>query len=123
MNMNRSIVLSLLTAALMATCVTESFAAAPVVWPVRRSRYYDWNKPYAHTAYGAPVSLVVPPTATLQTNWGWGVGSSRIERLDHQFNRNYPGACASGFGGQYRSTPIWPSDTTQFGVYNVRAPW
>ena len=89
--MNRRLVLSLLAAAVIAASVAESFAAAPYIWPVRRSRYYDWNKPYAHTAYGQPVSLVVPPTATMQTNWGWGVGSSRLERLDHQFRRNYPG--------------------------------
>ena len=63
----------------------------------------------------------LPPTATLQTNWGWGVGSSRIERLDHQFMRNYPGP--GPFGVPYKSTPIWPSDTTQFGVYHVRGPW
>jgi hypothetical protein len=119
--MNRRLVLSLLAVAMVAAIAAEAFAASPVVWPVRRSRYYDWNKPYAHTAYGAPVSMVVPPTATMQTNWGWGVGSSRLERLDHQFGRNYPGG--GPFGGPYRTTPIWPSDTTQFGVYNVRAPW
>ena len=119
--MNRRLVLSLLAAAVIAASAVETFAAAPVVWPVRRSRFYDWNKPYANTTYGAPVSLVVPPTATMQTNWGWGVGSSRLERLDHQFNRNYPGS--GPFCGPNRTTPIWPSDTTQFGVYNVRGPW
>lgn len=119
--MNRRFLLSLLAVAMIAAMAAEAFAASPVVWPVRRSRYYDWNKPYSHTAYGAPVSLVVPPTATMQTNWGWGVGSSRLERLDHQFGRNYPGG--GQFGGPYRTTPIWPSDTTQFGVYNVRGPW
>jgi hypothetical protein len=119
--MNRRLVLSLVAAAVIAVSALESATAAPYIWPVRRSRYYDWNKPYAHTAYGAPVSLVVPPTATMQTNWGWGVGSSRLERLDHQFMRNYPGAGYSG--GPYRTTPIWPSDTTQFGVYHVRGPW
>jgi hypothetical protein len=119
--MNRRFVVTLLAAAIVATCAAETFAAKPVVWPVRRSRYYDWNKPYAYTAYGQPVSLVVPPTATLQTNWGWGVGSSRLERLDHQFSRNFPGY--GPFGGPYRTTPIWPSDTTQFGVYYVRGPW
>ena len=55
-------------------------SAAPNHWPVRRAWYYDWNKNYANTTYGQPVSLVVPPTATMQTNWGWGVGSSRLER-------------------------------------------
>jgi hypothetical protein len=119
--MNRRFALSLLTAAVIAASVAECLAAAPNVWPVRRARWYDWNKQYAHTTYGQPVALVVPPTATLQTNWGWGVGSSRLQRLDHQFMRNYPGY--GPFGGGNRTTPIWPSDTTQFGVYNVRGPW
>jgi hypothetical protein len=119
--MNRRFVLSLLAIGLIAACVAESFAAAPVGWPVRRTPFKHVNKTYAHTSYGAPVSLVVPPTATMQTNWGWGVGSSRLERLDHQFGRNYPGG--GNFGGPYGTTPIWPSDTTQFGVYHVRAPW
>jgi hypothetical protein len=89
--------------------------------PIRRAEWYNWNRNYAHTEYGAPVALVVPPTAQLQTNYGWGVASSRISRIDHQFQRNYPGE--GQFGGPYRSTPLWPSDTTQFGVYPVRGPW
>jgi hypothetical protein len=89
--------------------------------PVRRAKFYNWNGNYAHTEYGAPVALVVPPTANLQTNWGWGVASSRISRIDHQFQRNWPGF--GPYGGPYRPTPIWPSDTTQFGVYYVRGPW
>jgi hypothetical protein len=89
--------------------------------PVRRAKFYNWNGNYRHTEYGAPVALVVPPTANLQTNWGWGVASSRISRIDHQFQRNWPGF--GPFGGPYRPTPVWPSDTTQFGVYYVRGPW
>jgi hypothetical protein len=89
--------------------------------PVHRSRYYNWNRNYAHTEYGQPVSLVVPPTANLQTNYGWGVASSRISRIEHQFQRNYPGS--GMFGGPFRPTPVWPSDTSQFGVYYVRGPW
>jgi hypothetical protein len=89
--------------------------------PIRRAQWYNWNRNYAHTEYGAPVALVVPPTAQLQTNYGWGVASSRISRIDHQFQRNYPGE--GQFGGPYRSTPLWPSDTIQFGVYPVRGPW
>lgn len=89
--------------------------------PVYRARYYNWNRNYAYTDYGQPTALVVPPTAQLQTNWGWGVASSRVSRIDHQFQRNYPGD--GQFGGPFRPTPVWPSDTTQFGVYYVRAPW
>ena len=93
----------------------------PYMKPVRRAQCYNWNRRYAHVQYGQPVALVVPPTANLQTNWGWGVSSSRISRLDHQFGRNYPGP--GTFGTPYKTTPVWPSDTNQFGVYHVRAPW
>ena len=89
--------------------------------PIQRAQWYNWNRNYAHTEYGAPVALLVPPTAQLQTNYGWGVASSRISRIDHQFQRNYPGQ--GQFGGPFRSTPLWPSDTIQFGVYPVRGPW
>ena len=30
--------------------------------PVKRSCWYNWNRNYAHTEYGQPVALVVPPT-------------------------------------------------------------
>ena len=89
--------------------------------PAKRACWYNWNRNYAHTAYGQPVALVVPPTANLQTNYGWGVASSRLSRIEHQFQRNYPGY--GTFGGPFRPTPVWPSDTTQFGVYYVRGPW
>jgi hypothetical protein len=89
--------------------------------PIERAQWYNWNRNYANTDYGQPVALVVPPTANLQTNWGWGVASSRISRIDHQFQRNYPGD--GQFGGPFRTTPLWPSDTIQFGVYPVRGPW
>jgi hypothetical protein len=98
------------------TCVDHGYMR-----PVYRAQYYNWNRNYAYTDFGAPTALVVPPTAQLQTNYGWGVASSRISRIDHQFQRNYPGY--GQFGGPFRSTPVWPSDTTQFGVYPVRAPW
>ena len=71
--------------------------------------------------YNDVLALVVPPTANLQTNYGWGVASSRISRIEHQFQRNFPGH--GMFGGPFRPTPVWPSDTSQFGVYYVRGPW
>jgi hypothetical protein len=102
-------------------CWTPTCFDCGYMKPVYRSQCYNWNRNYAYTDFGAPTALVVPPTAQLQTNWGWGVASSRISRIDHQFQRNYPGP--GPFGGPYRPTPVWPSDTTQFGVYPVRAPW
>jgi hypothetical protein len=120
--MNQRLAILVLIAAAAFAAPGPRATAAPNHWPVYRAWYYDWNKNYANTAYGQPVALVVPPTATMQTNYGWGVGSSRLERLDHQFLRNYPGDGQYGVG-PYRTTPIWPSDTTQFGVYSVRGPW
>ncbi len=102
--------------------VSSSADAHPNQWPLRRAMNYNWHNNYAHYQYGQPVAMVVPPTAQLQTNWGWGVGSSRLSRLDHQFGRDYPGPGPFG-GGPYRNTPAWPQDTNQFGVYHVRAPW
>ena len=86
-----------------------------------RAQNYSWHAPYYHTAYGAPVALVVPPTAKYTTDWGWGVGNTRMSRIDHQFARPWPGPF--GGGGPIYPMPHWPSDTNQFGVYNVRGPW
>jgi hypothetical protein len=102
-------------------CWTPTCIDCGYMLPVHRAQYYNWNRNYAYTDYGQPTALVVPPTAQLQTNWGWGVASSRISRIDHQFQRNYPGNAM--FGGPFRPTPVWPSDTTQFGIYPVRGPW
>jgi len=102
-------------------CWTPTCCDCGYMKPIHRAQYYNWNRNYAYTDFGAPTALVVPPTAQLQTNYGWGVASSRISRIDHQFQRNFPGY--GQFGGPFRPTPLWPSDTTQFGIYPVRAPW
>lgn len=102
-------------------CCYSNCCDGPYMRPITRSQWYNWNRNYAYTDYGQPAVLVVPPTANLQTNYGWGVASSRISRIDHQFQRNFPGY--GTFGGPFRPTPIWPSDTSQFGVYYVRGPW
>ena len=102
-------------------CWTPTCCDCGYMKPVYRAQNYNWNRNYAYTDFGAPTALVVPPTAQLQTNYGWGVASSRISRIDHQFQRNYPGN--GQFGGPFRPTPVWPSHTTQFGIYPVRAPW
>jgi len=88
---------------------------------------YSWHGNYKYTQWGVPVALVVPPTAEWHAEWGWGVSENRVYRLNHQFQREYPGetgVVVDGYGGgMFKPTPIWPSDTTQFGVYPVRGPW
>lgn len=101
---------------------STSQAVAPSMWATRyRAPTYNWHANYAHVEYGQPVAVPLPPTVRLQTQWGWGVGSSRISRVDHQFGRNYPGP--GPFAGPFQPQPQWPTDTTQFGAYYVRSPW
>lgn len=89
----------------------------------QRSQMYTWHGSYYHPAYGAPVALLVPPTAGRQTNYHWGVAGYRTSPIYHQFRRGYPGTFTSSSPTYALPTPLWPSDTNQFGVYPVRAPW
>ncbi|MFH1267943.1 MAG: hypothetical protein ABIK89_19670 [Planctomycetota bacterium] len=88
----------------------------------RRAQTYAWHGDYYSPAWGMPTALVVPPTVQSQTQWGWGVGNTRVIGIPHQFDPGYP-----GYGiydrSMFRPTPPWPSDTTQFGVYYIRGPW
>ena len=78
---------------------------------------------YADETYGGPIALVVPPTVGLQKQYSWGVCSSRVTPIYHQFARPYPGPGAGYVGRGFFPTPEFPSDTTQFGVYYIRGPW
>src|SRR5690606_27428285 len=122
MRSHKTIVLALFAAAALGDVASDCQALErPYMRPLRRPAYDNGNATDAHVSYGQPVAMVVPPTANLQTNWSWGVASSRISRIDHQFGRNYPGM--GPFGGPFSPQPVWPNDTIQFGVYNVRGPW
>lgn len=88
----------------------------------KRAETYSWHGDYYHTGWGTPVALVVPPTVMRQTNYSWGVGGFRVNPIDHQYGAVYPGPLG-GDPVQFMSTPTWPTDTNQFGVYYVRGPW
>jgi hypothetical protein len=89
-----------------------------------RSQGKSWHSAWYDPAEGRPIALVVPPTAEFQTQYGWGVPSSRVAPIYHQFRRPYPGPGAvAGGGGRFLPTPNQPSDTVQFGVNAVRGPW
>lgn len=81
-----------------------------------------WHGGYAYQNYQTPVAMVVPPNSNMQTNYSWGVPSSRMTPVYHQFGQAYVGGI-SGSPNSLRTTPYWPNDTQQFGVYNVRGPW
>jgi hypothetical protein len=95
----------------------------------QRAMTQSWHAGYTHTGWGAPVALVVPPTARMQTRMGWGVSQSTMTPIYHQFERPYPSAMAAdgtavpGMCAPLYPTPRWPSHTDQFGVYYVRSPW
>ena len=91
-------------------------------WGERYARTMPWHGQYYYAPWGAPVSLVVPPTANMQSSMGWGVAQTEMMPIYHQFARPYPGDGA-GTGVGFLSTPYWPSHTDQFGVYYVRGPW
>ncbi|GIW91270.1 MAG: hypothetical protein KatS3mg109_1702 [Pirellulaceae bacterium] len=91
-------------------------------WALRHASVAPWHGSYYHTAYGRPVPLVVPPTATTYSSLSWGVARTETRPIYHQFRRPYPGDVVSA-EGVFLPTPAWPSHTDQFGVYYVRGPW
>lgn len=81
-----------------------------------------WHAGYHHPLWDRPVALVVPPTVPYQTIWSWGVSTTQIAPINPQYGG--PGYGMSvDFPGNYRTTPYWPWDTRQFGVYYIRGPW
>ena len=92
-------------------------------WNQQMSAQYPWHGAYAHPSIGQPLSLVVPPTASYQSVYSWGVGNTKSVPIYHQFDRAYPGPATGAEAGMYRSVPVVPWNTQQFGVYYNRAPW
>jgi hypothetical protein len=88
----------------------------------RRAPTGPWHGYYYSPAWGMPAALVVPPNVRSQTNWGWGVGNTRVTGIPHQFEPGYP-TPGDYDHSLFRPTPPWPTDTTQFGVYYIRGPW
>lgn len=89
-----------------------------------RSQGKSWHSTWYDPAEGRPIALVVPPTSEFVTQYSWGVPSSRVAPIYHQFRRPYPGpGGVAGSGGGFLPTPNQPSDTVQFGVNAVRGPW
>ncbi|MBI3838231.1 MAG: hypothetical protein HY288_09905, partial [Planctomycetia bacterium] len=72
-----------------------------------RASLRPWHGRNYNVQYGTPLALVVPPTAELQTDYTWGVTSSRVSRINHQFQRPWPNGYLAPHG--FRPTPPWPS--------------
>ena len=89
-------------------------------WARQAASTYPWHGGYQNMQYGAPVALVVPPTAHMRQTFSWGVSQNLMYPIHHQFGYDAP--APGGLRG-FRNTPPWPSHTDQFGVYYVRGPW
>ena len=91
-------------------------------WNQAEAAGRPWHGNYMNWRWREPTALVVPPTASYQTSYAWGVGQVRSTPIHHQFGRSGAGIIGGG-SGAYSPTPYWPSSTDQFGIYPVRAPW
>ncbi len=120
----KTTLLRILALGALILCGLASLAQAGTPYPYiyRHSQFMPWHGAYADEEYREPIALVTPPTAGLQKQYHWGVGGSRVVPIYHQFSRPYPGGNVI-VGDGFRQTPMWPSDTTQFGVYYIRGPW
>ncbi len=117
------------TLILLIACVTLSLpgsraqAGHPFVHADRSARWYNanysWHGGYSNVEWGHPVAVIVPPTATMQTEYSWGVGRTQMSPIRHQFAR--PVAQLSG-SGPLPPSPRWPSRTQQLGFYSGPRP-
>jgi hypothetical protein len=88
----------------------------------RHAQGMSFHGPYYSPSVGAPLALVVPPTAHMQVKWGWGVSQGTMTPIYHQFRRSTSGGGGAG-GMEMNPTPRWPSHSDQFGVNYIRGPW
>ena len=90
-------------------------------WNQNQAQNYSWHGGYNTWRFGQPTATVVPPTASYQSSYAWGVGQTRSTPIHHQFGRG--AGSSGGVGGGYQNTPYFPYSTNQFGYYPVRASW
>ncbi|MEX0677745.1 MAG: hypothetical protein WD063_11755 [Pirellulales bacterium] len=86
-----------------------------------RASLRPWHGRWYNVQHGQAVAVVVPPTSELTTDYSWGAVSSRMTRIDHQFQRPWPNGYWTPYG--FMPTPAVPSDTRQTGYYYIRGPW
>lgn len=90
-------------------------------WNQDQANVYSWHGGYNSWRFGQPTAVVVPPTASYQSTYAWGVGQTRSTPIHHQFGRG--AGSSGGVGGGFQNTPYWPYSTNNFGYYPVRASW
>jgi hypothetical protein len=92
-------------------------------WNNSQQDVHSWHGGYQNWRWESPTALVVPPTASYQSSYNWGVGQTRSTPIHHQFGRGGRASVGGGIGGGFQNTPYWPHSTDNFGLYPVRGPW
>lgn len=91
-------------------------------WNQKQAAETPWHGDHMNWRWREPTALLVPPTASHQTSYSWGVGQVRSNPIHHQFGRQGAGS-EDGDDDAFSPTPYWPWSTEQFGIYPVRTPW
>jgi len=102
-------------AAVLPTCAGEFFFRG-------RQSGAAWSTNYYDSAWGMPEAVVVSPRVRWQSNYAWGVGGSRVDRIGARYQAEAPGPESAYNQRDYLSAPPQPSDTKQFGVNYARGP-
>ena len=90
-------------------------------WERQHANQSSWNGAYGHQTTGTPIALIVPPTARTMRVFNWGVSGNTISPIYHQYSLNP--TTGNAVGRPFLRTPMYPSSTSQFGVYYIRGPW
>ena len=118
--------LLVLITSLLAGFASHAYAFSPVTyadyWTNAHASRLPWHGNYYHLRWSRPVSLVVPPTANMYTQYNWGVSTNEMRPIYHQYGQPYPGDRQID-PSVMRAPSYWPSSTRQNGVYYIRAPW
>ena len=91
-------------------------------WERNHANATPWNGMYRHQASSTPLAVIVPPTAVTSRSWGWGVSKSVVTPLYHQYQLNAPNTQGAS-SGPYKTLPLFPSSSDQYGTYYIRGPW
>lgn len=91
-------------------------------WQRNHEATTPWHGQYYSPSFGVPRAMVIPPTANATRSLGWGVSSSQMRTIVHQYQAGQEdwGTTAAG---QFHPTPANPQNTRQFGIYYIRGSW
>lgn len=75
-------------------------------WNNDQQNVYAWHGGYKNWRWGTPTALVVPPTASYQSSYAWGVGQTRSTPIHHQFGRGGAAMIGGGNGSGFSNSTL-----------------